>query len=163
MPLINYKLATTEDFDAFFKIKCDPENIKWSGFSQAPDKNRLYGWYLKILQSDKRTIYLVEFDAVIVGFFYLDKIDSERYVAASSGILKEYCNLGIGTKTIVWRENLAREKGGKIIETWVSELNLYSYKRLIKNGWLKTSCYEIKDIPLAGGAQKFYKWEKSLN
>lgn len=162
MSEINYKLADIEDFNSFYKIKCDSENIRWSGFNEAPDRGRLYDWYLKNYRSDKRTIYLVEYDSEIVGFFYLDKLNDDRFEAASSGILQEYCNIGLGTKTITWREELAKANGGQIIETWVSEFNHSSYRRLIKLGWQRTSDFEIRNVPLAGGLQRFFKWEKNL-
>lgn len=162
MSEIKYKLAEVEDFDSFYKIKCDSENIRWSGFNAAPDRRRLFDWYLNNYRSVKRTIYLVIYDTEIVGFFYLDKLNENIFEAASSGILQEYCNLGLGTKTIIWREELAKANGAQIIETWVSEFNHSSYRRLIKRGWQRTSDFEFRDVPLAGGQQKFYKWKKNL-
>jgi hypothetical protein len=37
------KVAVEEDFSALLAMKSDPEAIKWSGFSAAPDpKNRMW-------------------------------------------------------------------------------------------------------------------------
>lgn len=162
MSNIFYKLATVEDFDNFYMLKCDPLSVKWSGFAGIPDKENLRLWYLNALQSEKRDIYILYSDAEAIGYFYLDKINDKRYEAAASGIIGSYCNMGLGTKTIEWREEIAKEKGADIIESWVSENNQYSYKRYIKRGWTKTIIYDIRDVRLAGGQQKFYKWEKSL-
>lgn len=56
MEELTYKQATLADYDDFYKIKCDPENVKWSGFASAPDYERMKEWYCKQLESEKRTI-----------------------------------------------------------------------------------------------------------
>lgn len=35
--------ASAEDFDAFYAIKADANNIKWGGFDKAPQKIHLRG------------------------------------------------------------------------------------------------------------------------
>ena len=159
---ISYKLARIEDFVSFFKIKCDPSNVKWSGFSLPPNKESLYKWYITNITNPHRKIFLVWLDAEIVGFFYLDIISETLCEAASSGVLTEYTNKGIGTKTIQWREQIAYQLGAEMIQTWVSENNIASYRRLEKLDWVKTNEFIIKDILLSGGGNKFYKWVKRL-
>lgn len=158
-----YKLAQAEDFEGFYKIKCDSQNVIWSGFSTPPNHESLQDWFLSNLINPNRQIFLVWKDDVeIIGFFYLDKISDTIFEAASSGVLSMYTKQGIGTKTIQWREELARENGAEIIQTWVSENNLASFHRLEKLNWVRTELFEYKDIPLAGGKHRFYKWQKSL-
>ena len=53
---LTYRQATQGDYDDFYKIKCDPENVKWSGFASAPDYDRMKEWYEKQLYSETRTI-----------------------------------------------------------------------------------------------------------
>lgn len=159
----SYKSAEKIDFEGFYRIKCDCQNVIWSGFSQPPNHESLHEWFLANLHNPKRQIFLVLSEtSEIIGFFYLDKISDTLYEAASSGILTEYTKRGIGTATLQWREQIAKTMGAELIQTWVSENNTASFRRLEKLNWIKTDCYEIKDIPLAGGRQRFYKWEKCL-
>lgn len=158
-----YKLAQDKDFDGFYKIKSDPQNVIWSGFSLPPNYASLRDWFFSNLNNTNRRIYLIWKDDVeIIGFFYLDKISERIFEAASSGILTKYTKRGIGTKTLQWREELSREYGAEIIQTWVSENNPASYHRLEKLDWIKTENFEYKDIPLAGGKQRYFKWIKNL-
>lgn len=76
--------------------------------------------------------------------------------------MKEFCNKGIGTKTLIWREEIAKSNNGISIETWVSDMNESSFRRLIKLKYKKTDTFTIRDVILAGGKQKFYKWIKDL-
>ncbi len=86
---LTYKTAALEDYDDFYKIKCDPENVKWSGFATAPDYNKMKIWYEKQLNSTTRAIYLCYLNGNICGFFYLDKISECEIEAAASGVLSD--------------------------------------------------------------------------
>lgn len=59
MNLLTYRLATLTDFEDFYRIKCDKENIAWGGFTKAPERESFYDWYVQQLASDRRWIYLV--------------------------------------------------------------------------------------------------------
>ncbi len=160
---LSYKNARIEDFEGFFKIKCDPQNVKWSGFSLPPNKVSLYYWYIANIKNLHRKIFLVWNDDIeIVGFFYLDIISERLCEATSSGVLTEYTNKGIGTKTLQWREEIAYQLGAEMIQTWVSQNNIASYHRLEKLNWIKTDVFELKHLPLAGWLQRFYKWQKHI-
>ena len=37
--------ASAHDFDAFYAIKADANNIKWGGFDKAPQKDTFERWY----------------------------------------------------------------------------------------------------------------------
>lgn len=38
MSQLTYRLATLSDFEDFYRIKCDKENIAWGGFTKAPER-----------------------------------------------------------------------------------------------------------------------------
>lgn len=158
-----YRLAKENDFEGFYKIKCDPQNVKWSGFMKSPNRESLLKWFITNMQNPKRHIYLVLCDDIkIVGFFYVDIISDKICEAASQGILTGYTNIGLGTRTLEWSGEIGEKNGAELIQTWVSENNIASYRRLEKLNWRKTEEFECKDVPLAGGVQRFYKWEKTL-
>lgn len=151
MEELTYKQATLSDYDDFYKIKCDPENVKWSGFASAPDYERMKEWFCKQLDSEKRTIYIAYWNGVACGFFYLDKVTEEEFEAASSGVLKEFTGRGIGTWLVKKRIELAKEKGAKELSTWVADENPQSWKRFEKLGFLKTDIQENRMIARGGG------------
>ena len=159
---LTYRIATVEDYDDFYKIKCDPENIKWSGFATAPNYERMKEWFRQQLEGDKRTIYLCYWNGDVCGFFYLDKLSSEEMEAASSGILAEYTGRGIGTWTVEERIKLAKEQGASIISSWIADENPRSWKRFEKMGFQKTNNQEERLIACGGGMKLFHKWTLSL-
>ena len=56
-----YKKAINceSDFEDLYRIKCDPENIKWGGFTCPPDRNNFKIWYQQNVNRLDRSIYLV--------------------------------------------------------------------------------------------------------
>lgn len=152
-----------KDFEDFFKIKSDADNIKWSGFLAAPDKKNFRKWFSEQINNPKRDIYLVyiENNAHAVAFFYIDYCDDCCF-RVPSGVLGEYTRRGIGTWIIQEGSRIAKEKGYKTNFAMISDLNIGSSKRYEKLGFTKTSEFEIRNVPLAGGEQKFYKWIKEI-
>ena len=161
MEELTYKQATLADYDDFYKIKCDPENVKWSGFATAPDYEGMKEWYLKQLDSKIRTIYIAFWNGAACGFFYLDKLTEDEFEAASSGVLKEYTGRGIGTWLVKKRIELADELGAKVISTWVADDNPRSWKRFEKLGFQKTDVQDDR-VFIGGGMKVFHKWTLSL-
>lgn len=151
------------DFEDFYKIKSDADNIKWSGFLTAPVKESFRLWYSNQIKNPKRDIYLVFLEGILhaVGFFYIDYSENEEFYVPS-GVLGEFTRRGIGTWIIQESNRIAKENGSKKHIALVSELNVGSVKRYEKLGFSKTLEYEIRNVPLAGGKQKFYKWVKCI-
>lgn len=161
---LTYRQATLEDFDDFYAIKADKENIAWGGFTAAPNRVSFYEWYKRQLDSDCRWIYLVFCDSKCCAFFYVDRLEDGTYEAASSGVLTEYMGKGIGTYAL--SKQIAEIQrfvpNGGYATSWVSEKNVASYKRYEKLGFVRTREFELKNLPLLGGEHKFYKWIKML-
>lgn len=141
---LTYRQAAHGDYDDFYKIKCDPENVKWSGFASAPDYDRMKEWYEKQLNSEMRTIYLCYLDGNICGFFYLDKVSDDEIEAAASGVLSEYSGRGIGTWTVGKRIEIARKSGFSVISSFIADDNPKSWRRFEKLGFEKTGIQEVR-------------------
>lgn len=148
---LSYKKASLEDYDDFYKIKCDPENVKWSGFATAPDYDRMKEWYRQQLEGDKRTIYLCYWNGEVCGFFYLDRLSKEEFEAASSGVLAEYTGRGIGTWMVKTRIELAEKEGASSVSSWIADENPRSWERFEKLGFEKTDENEERQIICGGG------------
>ncbi len=163
--MLRYKLAQNNDidFEDFYKIKSDADNIKWSGFLTAPEKKSFRKWYAEQINSTKRDIYLVYFEGVAnaVAFFYIDYCDNGEFFVPS-GVLAEFTRRGIGTWIIQESDKIAKEKGYKVHVAMVSDLNVGSIKRFEKLGFTRTTDYDVRDVPLAGGKQKYYKWVRYI-
>lgn len=159
---LTYKLATIEDFDDFYYIKCDKKNIAWGGFTKAPERDSFYQWYQRQLASDCRWIYLVYEDDTCCAFFYIDKREDGSYEAASSGVLSEFMGKGIGTYALSMQVAEIKTFNGSEVSSWVSDGNIASYKRYEKLGFSRTDEFEVRNLPLLGGVHKFYKWIKEL-
>ncbi len=161
MQNLTYRLATDcdKDFEDLYRIKCDPEQIKWGGFICPPNKESFGKWYRKMINDSDRDIFLVYLNEIVVGFFYIDYIDKDT-IEDTSGILTEYSGHGIGTYIIENIDNIAKQKGIKKHIAWISEKNIRSYKRYIKLGYQKTEEIDQRDLPMLGGLQIFHKWIK---
>lgn len=151
------------DFEDFYRIKADPDNIKWSGFLSAPEKNTFRNWFSEQIKKDDREIYLVylENEPHAVAFFYIDYFENKKFYTAS-GVLGSFTRRGIGTWMMQESDRIAFKKGYNTHLVIVSEFNIGSAKRFEKLGYEKTSEFEIRNVPLAGGEQKFYKWKKNI-
>jgi len=139
MEELTYKQATLSNYDDFYIIKCDPENVKWSGFASAPDYERMKEWFCKQLDSEKRTIYIAYWNGVACGFFYLDKETEEEFEAASSGVLKEFTGRGIGSAIIRYATEVSN---AFVLCAWVSDKNRASERYFEKNGFDKLAAKE---------------------
>lgn len=157
-----YKKATINDFEDLLLIKSDKANIQWGGFVETPNRQLFFEWFKEQLKSSFRSIYLVYEHAYPCAFFYIDKVNETTYELSSSGVLSKYTGNGIGTYTVQKRLEIIQALGGKTCITWISEQNIASYRRFIKEGFTRTKEYETRVLPLLGGEHKFYKWIKEL-
>ena len=151
------------DFEDFYSIKSDAENVKWSGFLTAPEKKSFRKWYSEQIKGQKREIYLVYLDNEVhaVAWFYIDYCDNGEFFVPS-GVLTEFTKRGIGTWIIQESDKIAKEKGYNLHIAMVSDLNVGSVRRFEKLGFTRTSEFEIRNVPLAGGEQKYYKWMRNV-
>lgn len=165
LPLLKSKLAqdNDSDFEDFLRIKSDKDNIKWSGFLTAPERSSFRKWFSDQIKNHKREIYLVYIENVInaVAFFYIDYCDKAEF-HVPSGVLGEFTKRGIGTWIIQESDRIAIKKGYKMHVAFVSDKNIGSVKRFEKLGFVKTSEYDVRNVPLAGGEQRYYKWVKEV-
>lgn len=153
MEELTYKQATLSDYDDFYIIKCDPENVKWSGFASAPDYERMKEWFCKQLDSEKRTIYIAYWNGVACGFFYLDKVTEEEFEAASSGVLKEFTGRGIGSAIIRYATAVSN---AFVLCAWVSDKNRASERCFEKNGFDKLAAKEQRMMSSGNALHDFF-------
>ena len=125
--------ASGDDFEAYYRLKCDPEAIKWSGFASAPDYMRLKAHFKALVCSDKLVFFLKDNDR-IVGYC---QISTDGSVAEVDGysVLSDYTGKGYGTRLLAMViDELRASPCGRIIAR-VSERNLASIKCFSRNGF----------------------------
>jgi len=70
------RVAKLDDFQGYFRLKCDVDNIIWSGASKPPAFGSLSEWYAeKVAPGSGRTILIAESRGVVIGYAYVDRAD----------------------------------------------------------------------------------------
>lgn len=159
--MITAKRATEEDFDSYFFLKCDEENIKWTGHENAPDREKLYKWFMTNINLDNRHFFLFfENNSAFkpIGYLYIDYVNLQKTVVDTGhGVHSSNAGKGFGTEIIKFviefttRELLTVTQ----IEGWIAEDNIGSIKNVIKNGYKETD--EFKVVKFEGGEEKRFR------
>lgn len=155
------KLATPQDFEDFFFLKCDEENIKWSGHKSAPDRERIHEWYLKNISRDDRYFFLFfepELFDHAIGYLYMDVVgDNNDTIDTGHGVHSNCGGKGYGTKIIQFALQYAKENLDfiKSFQGWIANDNIGSIKNVLKNGYYKTD--ETKLVTFGNGEVKTFE------
>lgn len=155
MESIILRPATIEDYEAFYAIKADANDVKWSGFDKAPHKENFRVWYLNQLANDSdRKLYLLHVDSKIVGYSSVSYVIHDE-PEISYGVLTEESGKGFGTEIIKRTTSLLN--GGRI-SAWVSVNNKASMRCFEKAGFKRVDETEERNLALFEEPQLFYKW-----
>jgi len=133
-----------EDLESFYFLRCDKENILWTGHKSIPQKETFRRWFEKQLKDKKRIIFLAKLQrnpSEVVGYLYLDKDkDFKNIVETSHGVNSTYKNKGIGTQIIKCAIEYCTKNLPKITKMigWVAENNIGSIKNFLKNNYIET-------------------------
>lgn len=140
------KNANIEDFEVFYKLKCEKENIYWTNYINAPVKDKLFNWYKSELSKKDRYFLLAEnLEGEVVGYGYIDIKDGETF-EISYGISSNFTGLGLGRELVKSLEEKCYELFKEVNEivAWILEDNIKSRKCLERNLWIETE--ELKEI-----------------
>lgn len=125
-------------------LRCDEENIYWTGHREKPDRDKLYSWYLEQLKRTDRIMFLVKADSLDepVGYLYLDIINNneENVVEVGYGVNSGYKGRGIGTQIIKFAIDYTTDRLKYIVKisAWILKDNIGSIKCVLKNGYVET-------------------------
>lgn len=68
-----YKRLTENMFEDYYALRCEENNIAWTGYTDKPDKEWLRQWCISQINNPSRDIYLVYTNAgVCVSYLYID-------------------------------------------------------------------------------------------
>jgi RimJ/RimL family protein N-acetyltransferase len=145
---LNFKKCSEEDFEDFYILRCDKENIYWTGHDKEPNKDSLYKWYTEQLRRKDRIMFIVRADELDepVGYLYLDIVGDNDVIETGHSVNSRYKGKGIGTKIIEFALDYTQRqlKFIKNVNGWILEDNIGSIKNVLKNGYYETE--ETKDI-----------------
>ena len=142
---ISFKRCKKSDFENFYNLRCDNENILWTGHKTTPEKESLRKWYINELKRKDRVIFLAKSQSYpneALGYLYLDIIGNKKdIIDIGYGVHSKFTNKGIGAKTIKFAiDYCSRKKAipNKIIG-WVAIENFNSVKCFEKNNFSETN------------------------
>jgi len=153
------------DFQDYLKIKSDPSAILWSGFSKAPDSERLKIHFQRlinqcVMRGGKILLYLKdESSGRVIGYDLMTEIDKETIESSGHSILTEYQGKGYGTILFAKLVEYARNLGYKKFTGWISENNTGSIKNVERNGFVRTKEYRVTRLEAFQRDDIFYKYE----
>lgn len=129
------KKAEIKDFDFFYNIKCEEDNLFWCGYLTKPEREKLYAfWEKNITGNSLRDIYIATIDGESVGYAYVD-YNSAAEIEISLGVTNKMSGKGYGTDII--RSIVDKYKGRyRHIVAYVREDNIYSQKAFYKAGFV---------------------------
>ncbi len=136
---------TEEDFEKYYILKCDKENILWAGHETAPDKRKLYKWFMEQLGRKDRIFFLAKSNNdqdVALGYLYLDTIGiNNDCIEISYAVHSKFSDKGIGTKIIKLAIDYCANNLEfiKDIIGWVATDNISSVKCFKKNNFAETN------------------------
>jgi len=148
---IYFQKCKKEDFENYYLLKCDKENIIWTGHKNKPNKDKLKLWFNKQLKRTDRIIFLVKtkelFSNTALGYLYIDIMEEDSYekiVDVGYGVNSKYTKRGIGTNIIKFAIDYVTINFPFIdtITAWVAYNNNGSIKVFLRNKFIKTK--EIK-------------------
>ncbi|SHK17130.1 Protein N-acetyltransferase, RimJ/RimL family [Clostridium cavendishii DSM 21758] len=138
------------DFDAYYNLRCEKENIYWTGYISAPSRDTLKTWCINQLKKEDRLFFLVKLNNPthkVIGYLYLD-IDevNKDTVCISLAVSSNYTGLGIGTKIITLAMEYCKNNIKNItnLEAFIMPHNIASSKCFLKNNWFEVD--EFKEF-----------------
>ena len=152
------KLAEEQDFDFYYKLKCDKENVYWSGHSNIPDKEKLREWYLTNIKRNDRFFFIFfngEIAEDVIGYLYLDLVKGKSDLIDNGyGVYSAHTGKGYGTKILKYGIDYAKVHLPEIIysQCWIMTDNIGSNSMVKKLGYQKID--ESKVITIADGFEK---------
>lgn len=140
---IYLRKCTLNDFESFHFLRCDKENIYWTGYKNKPKRQELEKWFTQQLGREDRIIFLAnnKFNDEVIGYLYLDIVAQKNdIIDIGYGVHSKYKSQGIGTKIIDFAIDYTKNNLRFIsqMDAWILETNISSIKVILKNCFLKT-------------------------
>lgn len=150
--MIEIRLATIDDFEAYYKIKCQKSDITWTGpFAGPPAKDGLMKSFLcRIDSGAEKQLFMIDDDGTVKG--YVVFTISEDEVELGYSVYELYQKQGVGKAAMELAVKKALEIRPQVF-VQIRDDNIPSQKCCISVGFKRTeSSYEV-DYPTIGKSQ----------
>ena len=156
--------ATADDFADFFRLRCDVENIVWSGFDSPPTWTDLAEWYdRQLAPGSGKSIYVAEVGGCIVGYAYANWRDE----AVETALAVDTAETGKGWGREILRQLCSLLSGAAQslpIEAWIFPENVASTKAHEAAGYRFAKARGTRTVPMpidvGGEQQACWIWRK---
>ncbi|MBC5744963.1 GNAT family N-acetyltransferase [Lachnospiraceae bacterium MD308] len=163
--MIKIRKAALDDFDFFYKLKCEETNVYWTGHGSKPDRENLFFFFKNAVDNaekkETRKIYIVESGGEKVGHIYI--IPREEHFELATAISQKYQGYGYAKKAIALGLNEGRRMGYRKMKDAIREDNIASLKAYQACGVNVTEEYRMVYIPKLDKEVKMYIVEKKLD
>ncbi len=161
--------AAREDFDFFFSVKSEEDNLYWCGYRNKPVKGNLQMFWNRYVPNNGegenysedrvREIYIVQEESHAVGYLYIDYLPDEE-AELSIGISITQSGKGYGTKAVKEAVAFLNAAGLSAI-AYIREDNDKSRKLFSGAGFWQTEEYREMTLPCKEDDKtiKLYKWK----
>jgi RimJ/RimL family protein N-acetyltransferase len=151
--------AAADDFAFFFRLKCDVDNIVWSGHDEPPAWLRLQEWYEWNLREESRSIFIGICGARRVGYVYLD--DHGATLEMTLGVATSEAGRGVGRRLLALAiERLIAAGERRQTEAWIFEDNRASIRAFEAAGFERDDSRPPRNfnMPFLGDNRAQYCW-----
>ena len=152
--------AAARDFAFFFRLKCDADNIVWSGHNEPPVWLRLQAWYDQNLQDGSaRSIFIGICGVRRVGYVYVD--DHGETLELTLGVATSEAGRGVGRRLLALAiEKLTFASEQRPAEAWIFEENRASIRAFEAAGFVRDGARPPRcfDMPFLGENRIQYCW-----
>ena len=136
--------VSLDDYEDYYQIRSEPNNLFWTGYHQAPDFVKFKQWFINRIADSNKDLYLLFCNQICAGSLNIDVYDSYAYIGYS--VKEAYAGKGLGTYVVKNAvEILKNTPNMKEVKAWINFRNIASVKVVEKNNFRKTGFTELRD------------------
>lgn len=164
--MITIRKAGLEDFEFFYAIKSEDNNIFWTGHDKKPDRTNLHRFFSNAVENSRggRTIYIIEKKQIEkVGYIYIipDSGDTNTFELSIS-ISTNYQGKGFAKEAVRLGLIEGRKQGFQKMRSSIREDNIASLKTYVACGANISEDYRLVYIPKLDSMVKMFFVEVDL-
>jgi RimJ/RimL family protein N-acetyltransferase len=154
------KEVEESDYENYYFIRSEKENLFWTGYNEPPHKENFFNWFKDRIVDQQKHLYLLFDDEVCVGSLNIDFYND--YVAIGYSTITRFKGKGYATYLVaesIRIANEAKERNPdlKRIIAWINYQNESSIRVVEKNGFQKSDITEIRKR--FGKKELYYQFE----
>ena len=136
--MVELRIASNDDFDFYYSLKCEDSAVYWSGFANKPERNSMALFWNDVVSSGikgKRRVFILQSEGTKVG--YVQAVDNGASYELSLGISESARGRGFGT--IIIRKVIELIGINKRYVCYIRSDNVASIKCFEHSGFKKTN------------------------